>query len=301
MANDHPALICRLEPISSRTALLWKHAHNTSRYVGPSFTGSDDDQASYHEQPSPETDPTRDSEPDEEPAIELKMTNLPKNPNQGYVFGSDQRICDVYCGRPEPEYKICSQTFSININRDGEVALYQRTDRTFTAVKYGDQHAGYRRKFKWILFPGKPIIVTVAKKLSFRVWVPPHKNLIRSYKVHLHEYNEACHSAVLLDHDRTLGRGRQTATDGALISNTNENRFWYHCPEPDLGKGSFARVFKVRDASTGETCAAKQYLRDFYAKETQILSQLNHVSLCFRLDGLAYQLIGNSDQYSAIC
>ena len=133
MADYDPALIANLEALNYRTIRYWMHPQNAPRFV----------KAALGKTPST---------PDREPTIQLSFNNMPRNPSQGFVCGFDKKECDIHCGQISPEYTTCKRAFCINVNARGEVVLFALTDKVSTVVKYGDQHAGQRGIFQWILY-----------------------------------------------------------------------------------------------------------------------------------------------------
>lgn len=64
---------------------------------------------------------------DTEPKTGLTFDKPPKYPSKGFVFGSDKRICDVYCGIAEDG--IGREVFRITINDNGDVIFRTRLRR----------------------------------------------------------------------------------------------------------------------------------------------------------------------------
>lgn len=144
--NDNPSLICELEARNWRTSRIWSHPHNAARYQYPSCVGLQVDHRSNGDNLSSEADP--ESQPDQEPVNRLTFNRLPLDPSRGFVFGSDPKICDVYCGESEKNLKVVNRTFCINLRKDGLVVLEHITHKTNTMVTYGEQGEGTRRIFR---------------------------------------------------------------------------------------------------------------------------------------------------------
>lgn len=105
MSENDPNRIVRLiAAYGTRTTKTWYHSHNKSRYIPPSF--KDFRQSSCVAPPD-----------DTKPEIRLAFDRPPKDPSEGFVFGSDKRICDVYCGVAEDG--ISRKMFHITFNDNG--------------------------------------------------------------------------------------------------------------------------------------------------------------------------------------
>ena len=110
MSDNNPNLIVKMiVAYGTRTPKIWSHSHNKSRYIPPSFKGFR--QSSCVAPPG-----------DTEPEIGLTFDKPPKDPSKGFVFGSDKRICDVYCGVAEDG--IGREVFRITINDNDNVIFW---------------------------------------------------------------------------------------------------------------------------------------------------------------------------------
>lgn len=194
--GDSPLLICKLVARSLRTNRLWQRPENSSHYNPPSYMGSPEHNRSGRE--SSLSDDDSETDPDQEPELHLTFDKKPKDVSQGFVFGSNPKLCDIYCGEPDDSYRIRNRTFSITINDDGQVVLEHMTHKTVTSVQYNGQNPGTRREFTWILFPGSsPLVVTAAKKLRFEVILPDHGELEPAYRTNVEVYLKRRRDAIL--------------------------------------------------------------------------------------------------------
>ncbi len=193
--GDSPSLICKLVARNLRTINVWQRPENSSRYGPPSYGGLPEASRSGRE--SSLSDDDSNADPDQEPVLNLTFDKMPLDIGQGFVFGSDPNLCDIYCGEPDASYHICSRTFAITINDEGHVVLEHLTHKTVTSVQYNGQKTGTRRKFTWILFPGSsPLFVTAAKKLHFEVILPDHGDNEPVYREHVERYLRARRDAI---------------------------------------------------------------------------------------------------------
>lgn len=281
MADSDANLIVRLTPLNERTRSAWKDPHNTAFYVHPSFQGSERREASSR-QATPFSDDidAQDELADSESEIRLTLDKYPKELTQGYVFGKDKRFCDIYCGEWSNAFNISGRTFSIAVNKKGQVVLKYLTPKSIISVQYGNQEPGVRAKSTWILFRGckDDILVKAAKNLEFRVIVPEHYTFGEDYKNACCEYVTNVESAVAAMPNLTMDSQPVTA-DPSRILTPNTKRFYYRCKEQELGRGTYGKVYLVYDASTGEEYAGKEFHSDqVNYGEGHILAQQDHVS-----------------------
>lgn len=281
MADSDPSLIVRLTPLNERTRSAWKDPHNTAFYVHPSFQGFEPREAPSREAtPFSDDIDAQDKRADSESEIRLTLNRYPKELTQGYVFGKDKRFCDIYCGEWSRAFNISGQTFSIAVNKKGQVVLKYLTPKSVISVQYGNQEPGVRAKSTWILFRSckNGIIVNVAERLEFRVIVPKHDTFGEDYKNACCEYVTNVESAVAAMPNLTMDSQPVTA-DPSRMQTPNTNRFYYRCKEREIGRGTYGKVYLVYDASTGEEYAGKEFHSDqVNYGEGQILAQQDHVS-----------------------
>lgn len=275
---DDPSLICTLVARNWRTSNLWRHPNNTLHYIPPSFTDTIEPSRTSRESSLSESiaDSASEAGSDDEPAIRLTFDNMPKVLSHGFVFGSNPKVCDVYCGRYEREYRMDHRTFAISFNNNGDVILQHTTQKTITKVQYNEQEPGTRKAFTWILFPGREILVTVASKLQFSIKLPKHRGCEPAYEAYRAQYLQARRNAV--PPLSQLGLDTYAATgEPSAIPTPNARRFYYRVPDSDLGRGAYGRVFLVRDVSNGNFYAAKEFFGNFSWHETKMLSGVSHV------------------------
>ena len=154
--DDDPNLIVRLvAAYGKRTPKIWSHSHNKLRYIPPSFKG--------FQQSSCITLPD-----DTEAEIQLTFDKPPKDLSKGFVFGSDRRTCDIYCGAVEDG--ISKEMFCITFNDNGNVILQTINQEKMTRVTYNKQGGGRRLNFTWRLFSEADTTrVRVADRIEFDV------------------------------------------------------------------------------------------------------------------------------------
>lgn len=297
MADCDPSLIVRLVPLNERTRNAWKDPHNAPFYVPASFQGFQRREGSSRETTPYEADiATQNKVSDEESEIRLTLNDIPKDVTQGFMFGRSKSSCDVYCGERSDAYNISGQAFSITINKKGQVILKYLTPKSNISVQYGDQEPGVRTTFTWILFPEckKGIVIKVAEELVFGVIMPLHGDFAEEYRKGCYEYVANVESAVASI--PVLGVESQSlTTDPSRIPTPNTKPFYYRCVEEELGRGSFGKVYLVRDVTTGKKYAGKEFHCDQVDQnEGHILAQQNHVS---KIDYLVLYPCWNPSRY----
>ena len=266
--------------LNERARIAWAHSHNKSYYTPASFQGFPAAERTSREATPFHGDNDGDGQTrDTEPELRLCFNNRPKDMSKGWVFGSDQNACDIYCGEYDKKngYYIGRQTFSITMNKQGMTILKHLKDTNRTIVQYDYQRYGDRRKFVWTLFPScSQILVCSAGQLQFRVIVA--KNIQDELYVRLRAH-------FLADIEKSmpplpsLSIGNcETTPDTSLVSTPKAQPFYYYCPNRELGRGGNGAVSVVIDVSTGLEYAGKRYFKDFPSSEAAILEKQKHVS-----------------------
>lgn len=269
MNQSDPNIVARLVALNARTRKAWAHPHNKRFYMPASFQGfSVHDGRSREPTPCDEDMKSCDPVEDTEPELRLCFNNRPKDSSKGWVFGSDQTACDIYCGEHDKKrlYNIGRQTFSITINEQSNVVLQHLNNTNWTEVQYGTQNAGRRREFVWIMFTScRSIVITSANQLKFQVIVADPGIQSDSYRrmraQFLKTFEDSMPSMPLF-----------------AMSTPTTQPFFYRGEDRILGIGSFGMVSIVVDASTGVKYAGKAFFGAFDPSEADILAKQKHVS-----------------------
>ena len=275
---EHPSLVARLVALNERTRQAWKHPHNKKYYVPASFQGFQ--KSSRETTPLEEYNGRKNHPDDTEPELRIVLDKPPKDMSKGWVFGSDQTACDIYCGEydEDKKYNIGRQTFSISITKDRHVALKHFRNTNRTEVQYCLQMAGDRRDFVWIMFPSSwCIYVTSANHLKFQVKVAQPSTMSERLRARfLHEVEISMPSMPL----PSVASGTTTA-ESSLVPRPDRKPFYYVRMDHVLGMGSFGKVYVVVDASTGVEYAGKTFIGEIDTREILTLARQNHVSHIF--------------------
>ncbi|KAL9029909.1 MAG: hypothetical protein Q9196_001912 [Gyalolechia fulgens] len=205
--------------------------------------------------------------------LQLTFDQVPKDPSKGYSFGTDAQRCDVVL-RNRGTYGISGLQFCITFDDtiDHKTHLVLKDSSTNgTAVGYSDQ-AKYevRRHFTWILDLSKEggewEFVVHARGLSFKVELASHQTCKAEYEEKLTSFLKRS-STALPPVDR-LGIDSYTTTAQPSQASTPKQLPVY-ISERELGRGSFGRVDKVIDVSTGARYARKEFFEPRWVKNEQ--------------------------------
>ncbi|KAL8935150.1 MAG: hypothetical protein Q9211_004856 [Gyalolechia sp. 1 TL-2023] len=194
--------------------------------------------------------------------------------HKGYSFGTDAQRCDVVLG-DRGAYCLSGLQFCITFDDtiDHETHLVLKDLSTNgTAVGYsGQARKEVRRHFTWILDltneeGGEWEIVVNARGLSFKVELASYQTCKAEYKKKLTSFLERSSTALPpvdklgIDSYATTAQPSQASTPKQLP---------IYISERELGRGSFGRVDKVIDVSTGARYARKEFFEPRWVKNEQ--------------------------------
>lgn len=312
--RDDPTLIFTLKAISPYAAKVFKDAHN-ERYWIPQCHLDTEGAASQGSTPVTNLG-DEDSFEGREPIIEdfsdeLRFTfdRKPRNIEQGFVFGSNPKICDVLIGNPRGG--VSGSHLRITFDNEDRLVLIDSSTHG-TAVSYNGQARKEKRnslssractksrdrsnEFKWILFPTIESIRVIigenieslpkAPIMEFSVEVAEpqtkcgrerHEELKNTFLVELRTTIPFGFS--IDNHSTTAGHtGLQSPTQRA-----KQRPIWIDGKE--IGSGEFGTVYQAHDVSTGVAYAAKTFLRngdnfqERWNREIAILQKMSHVRI----------------------
>lgn len=271
--DNDPNMILTLVAHGHRATDVWADPHNKSFYLPPvsqAVNGKPSkavvtkDGRSRQPTPSPND---RGRLKTSEAKLQITFGNKPKNPEVGYLLGSDRELCDIFLGSIED--CISQRMFTISFNQYNEVIMTSSSSNA-TLVKYHRQK-GDRMNFTWIFPPGqKKIFVnagdTEGDGIKITVGVPTHDTDKAAYEANCRNFMHLANSA---------------ATPHA----TTEPPFYLRTEK--LGNGGFGSVYKARGMPDGRTVAVKYFKsKDVWTLETDILQKLSktpHVSTALHL------------------
>lgn len=277
MDESNPNVVARLVALNERTRRAWAHPHNKAFYRPASFQDLVRDGRSRDTTPFEDDIDGNVAVQDTEPELRIDLNNYPKNMSKGWVFGSDQNACDVYCGDYDKEkrYNIGRQTFAISLSKQGNVIFKHLKNTNRTQIQYNDQRLGEQGEFEYIMLPYcKKIIVTSVKHLEFEVIVPgpgTPKDLCNRLRTQFLTIATPPMSLLTFDSGST--------TPGSSLASTPKTAPLYFVRKDRvLGSGSFGKVYIVVDVSTGVEYAGKTFHGGVSQSEADILAKQNHVS-----------------------
>ena len=271
---DDPNLICILRPCSVRAERVFSLEHNQTRYIPPP---SEDALVAAC---SRDATPATVSGSDEKSSSQIRLTfdQKPKNVQQGFVFGSDPNTCDVLLG--PSKNRISRQHFRIAFDECERLVIEAISKTRSMVLSYNGQGEQQdRRLFKWILFQGPDIVVTVDKgvhreSIMFDIEQPRHTRCQTEFqnnvRLFLSESRNAIGPLDLLDIN---------SLDSTALPTPKEalKQLAIYIQDEELGRGQFGTVYKSVDVSTGRVYAGKYFNKGAWKREVNIMRQMAHV------------------------
>ncbi|MCJ1245720.1 hypothetical protein MMC30_002924 [Trapelia coarctata] len=267
---EDPNLILALKPINERAILAFSLPSNAARHVLPA-----------PDVPLPDTD-NGDKTPktvvqDDETEVSGSLIRLtfdapPKDPQRGFVFGSDPDVCDVILGTPKQG--ISKREFRITLDQQGRPVLEAVSQSHTMTVSYGSQGKGQDRHFfRWILFQGTEIIVTTSH-VRIQVVIANHRSCEAEYRNRLLSFLKSSHDAVASLGFMNIRSAESTAAPSRPMTPPRQAPIYFKVKK--LGEGGFGTVYKTIDVSTGSIYAAKQFDKGQWQGEVDTLKRASH-------------------------
>ena len=280
---DQPDLIARLEAVNTRARTMWTHSHNDGFYMPPSFLLSDDSLSTPEAHMIREDTPSSDSKADTrqltEPELHLRFGSTPRSPADGFVFGSDRELCDIYLG--SKAHLVSSRAFAITFNEQNELIMNTFSGNP-TTVEFQGQKPFHRTHFTYILHSQwTDVTVTVAESLVFKIHIPSRPRFREAYVLERKPFLDRCHNGFLDSNPLRTIAGTYT-TRNTEHENTTRAQNPYYPTVKELGAGGFGTVFKARQMPSGATVAAKQLMckgrSSEWKDEIIVLKSLAHLN-----------------------
>ena len=242
--------------------------------------------------------------------LRFTFDRRPKNIQEGFIFGSNPKTCDVVLGMPKDG--ISGSHFRVTFDGQGRLVLIDLSTHG-TAVSYDGQARKEKRKnppdrlrkkprdksddFTWILFPeikNKRVIIGEdiselpnAPVIEFSVEVVDPESREKQYTDLKDAYLDEMRTAIAfgLNIDSHLTTAGQTELHSPR-QRSKQRPIWIDLEE--IGSGEFGTVYRAVDVTTGEIYAAKTLLRNGKAHrerwdtEVALLRNISHV----RIDSL---------------
>ena len=276
-------LILTLRASSLRAERAFSLEHNKNRYLPPAI--AEPTLAAWTRGMTPATDIGDDETEDFSSQIRLAFDQELKDVQQGFVFGSDPATCDILLGPPKD--RISRRHFRIAFDSQGRLILEAMSStRTMTLSYDGQGDDQDRLLFKWILFQGPKIKVTideskrrgcqVRESLRFEIELAQHNVSQAKYQNNVCLFLEESRNAIapfdllnIYSQENTAASTRQEAPRQRPI----------YIKDGEIGRGEFGKVYKSIDVSTGYMYAGKYFNRGDWKNEVNIMRQVSHVCL----------------------
>ena len=277
---EDPNLIATLIPIDRKNLAenAFRHVDNESRYLPPTQRIAEDPKLSSREvTPAQGLSDDDDHDYNFAHCLQLTFDKEPKNATKGYSFSTDLQQCDVSLG-PRGAHLISGRHFCITFDDtiDEKTHLVLRDSSTNgTAVSYdGQASKEVRHHFTWILDlqkeEGKWEVRVHVRGLEFKVELASHETCKAEYDKNVKEFLENSRmdlpplNILGMESHITIVQPSQPLTPRQLP---------IYISERNLGSGSFGKVDKVVNVSTGATYARKEFKEPPLAKSTECRRQ----------------------------
>ncbi|KAL9015349.1 MAG: hypothetical protein Q9173_000040 [Seirophora scorigena] len=311
---EDPDLIATLITVEKRAENAFCYEDNKKRYLPPTRGIAEGPTISSREATPAGEQPDNDHcQYDFTHRLQLTFGVEPKDASKGYSFGTDPKKCDVLLGN-RGAYGISGLHFWITfddtvdkntIDKKKKTRLILKDSSTNgTAVGYsGQAEKEVRRHFTWILDleedEGEWEVVVNAQGLRFKVELASHKTCEAEYNKKVTKFLEQSSMAL----PPVDGLGIDSCTTTAQPSQASPPRqLPVYISERELGRGSFGRVDRVIDVSTGAMYARKEFYEPQWGKneerrrqqkehwldqvrrEIRIIRENSHVSMTTLID-----------------
>jgi len=277
---DDPNTILTIRGADERAARLLSLSHNRDRYLAASYAVDSATELTSREATPAVAEEEADGQ-DCSSRIRLTFDKPPKN-KQEFVFGSDEKFCDVRLGSRRSG--ISGRHFCITFDDYGRTIL-KDLSRSGTYVSYDGQGQNERKcKFTWIFFPNFEIKVKLKtnryENLIFEIKLGTHETCKAEYQANVMTFLEESRNTIfplgLLDiRSQETTAPPSQATSRALSPRQRP----FYLLRRELGSGAFGMVYQAVDVSTAEIYAAKGFNEaSGYEKEVEIMSRISHVN-----------------------
>ncbi len=287
--EEDPDLIATLIPVdeSYYAESAFSLPDNEKRWIPPT-QGRDEGPAISSREPTPARSLPQDGSEDHSKKHCLRLTfkQEPKDPAKGYAFGTDQQKCDVLLGaRGVRDTSSVHFHITFDVIR-GEKRLVLRDSSTNgSAVSYdGQAEHEVRHHFTWILNLDKPKsqngdeqewkVQVHVRRLKFKFNLASHRTCEAKYNEKVDEF---------LKLSQTTGPPlgglsiESHITEVAPSQSRTPGQRPIYIRAGLLGEGSFGRVKRVIDVSTGAIYARKTFHQPPSAKDHQRQRWLNQI------------------------
>ncbi|KAI9748238.1 MAG: hypothetical protein M4579_007282 [Chaenotheca gracillima] len=208
------------------------------------------------------------------PELCVDFLSKPKNPTEGFAFGSEKRFCDIVLDENN-SHGISRLHFYVNFNWNSQILMITNASRSGTAIRTTDGPIVLKDREKRMLSPEEDNVISVGD-VRISLSIPDHSKHQCEYEGNLKAFQTECQrSAPELGH---LGL-RSPPSTGHVKRLRGFLAAYYFCGQ--IGRGSFGTVHKVAERATGEYYAAKQMptrhgSSHFARREVRLLQKSSH-------------------------
>ena len=262
-----------MKPVGAESLRALDTQHNHNRLESFHFEQSIGEKVTYDNVRSRECTPYFARPP--ETGLLLKLNLAPMVPASGFVFGRDQRSCDICLEEnpdPKAKYGISARHFRINFNfKSGILLLYNESSvgTGFSAPSANKDYTFLRKKDCHSLIRGEQSKIFVGRlvyELSFPDLSKHQDEYSRNVQLYLQKH--------ALDLTAIGALGIRSLSSTPYIAH-RKGRYSDYILHNKIGAGAFGKVYKASNDS-GNVFAAKEF-SDAAFKETAILEKIKHV------------------------
>ena len=301
--DDDANLIFSISAVGPRAAGVFAHRFNASRYVPSTWEGVKEPHEAGQDLPTESLMDVdeEDVEEDEEAALRFTFDNMPKDIRLGFGVGCDPKLSDVFCGYQGKHYFVAALTSLFTFDERGRLFYQHVTKQCSSTVQYNHQPVKSRRQFKWYLMEEcDRLLITIAKKFQFLVKLPHHGENRAEYQRNLASFLQERRDASRSFETSTLSAPSTSASLVQILSSSRDKPYYFRCPGRELGRGTYGRVFVVKDVSTGRKLAAKTFEKTLPFAEAEILKSLCHVRPSIASKFLVLTIYGRKISYGTL-
>ncbi|KAI9748164.1 MAG: hypothetical protein M4579_007294 [Chaenotheca gracillima] len=186
------------------------------------------------------------------PELCVDFLSNPKDPTQGFAFGSESRLCDIALDENNRN-GISRVHFYVNFNWRSQILMIINASRSGTEIRTTHGHSlVLKGREKRMLSPDEDNVISVGD-VRISLAIPDHSKHQSEYDGHLNAFQIECQKpAPELGHLDL----RSPPSTGHVKRLRGFHSAYCFCGE--IGRGSYGTVHKVAERATGEYYAAKQ-------------------------------------------
>ena len=252
---DHSNTILVVKPVGPIATDSLRSEHNASRLASFHFDDAVSTFSLYDDSRSRECTPY--FPPPAELELHLRFDPEPKDPKQGFVFGTNEDICDVVI-LDDGEQSISREHFYLDFNWDSGYLRVNNISRHGTGISAPSVKNGFqmlKHNNQRMLHPAEQTRVSVGSlkfDFSFPVRGQHHGQL---YQRNWEEFRAKCVRAV----PGVGGLNIKSPLEVTRFKVLRTSRHHTYLLHDVIGRGEFGTVCKATDERTARLYAAKQF------------------------------------------